>query len=312
MATLIEEYRKACVQDLFTARVFNSCFSTWKSKIDTYTPHKNANEYYDLGDHLKEIFFSTNTGDGRGQASLSGGGASWEALVCWYLNLCNIGRRTIIIKHKKNLIPACVSDSITVNYGNFPSNTESDLIAITFPDKPEYSTDVSRLVVTDVNGNNVNTMRRNGILDIKRIIDALGERDFSDLEINIIQCKTNWNDNAQIPMLWDMIYSARRFATNITVGRNGFSIQNVKYFSYSFVTVPSNKDAGYNPSATSVKRVENLSGGNYWGLPTKPNVAASIKEILLKNLNNGNKNNHKTTLAIELTKLKTDYSYFRI
>ncbi len=140
----------------------------------------------------------------------------------------------------------------------------------------------------------------------------LGERDFSDLEINIIQCKTNWNDNAQIPMLWDMVYSARRFATNITVGRNGYSIQNVKYFSYSFVTVPSNRLDSYKPNATSVKRVENLTGGNYWGLPTLHNVAASIKEMLLKNLNNGNRLNHKATLTTELPKLSIEYSYFNL
>ena len=59
-------------------------------------------------------------------------------------------------------------------------------------------------------------------------------------EIGIIQCKTNWNDNAQVPMLWDMIYSAGGFrGRNITIGRNGYNIQNAQSFTYSFVTVPS-------------------------------------------------------------------------
>ena len=39
------------------------------------------------------------------------------------------------------------------------------------------------------------------------VSNYLCARDFDSFEIGVIQCKTNWNDNAQIPMLWDMIYS---------------------------------------------------------------------------------------------------------
>lgn len=35
-----------------------------------------------------------------------------------------------------------------------------------------------------------------------------------NLEAHIIQCKTNWNDNAQIPMLWNMVYATKDFKEN--------------------------------------------------------------------------------------------------
>ena len=313
MKSLIEEYRQQCVEALFKVSTFSNSFAAWKPTIEALTLHHKSQEYFDLADHLREIFQITNTAGGRTQEAVSGGGACWEALVCWYLNLCCLGRRTVIIKHAKELIPECVSDAITVNYGNFPSNTESDLIAITFPDKPEYDTELESLTIVDDTGHRIqNTKVKNGknVPNIKGIIDVLAKRDFGKLEVSIIQCKTNWNDNAQIPMLWDMIYSANAFKTNITIGRNGSSIKTISRFSYAFATVPSNKLSLYEQDRTCVKRVENLSGGNYWGCPTKANVAASLKEMLNRNLLAGNPANHLTTLSSSISKLSSDYSYF--
>ena len=52
--------------------------------------------------------------------------------------------------------------------------------------------------------------------------DFIASRDFDEYEIGIIECKTNWKDNAQIPMLWDVIYSANGWeGRNITVGKEG-------------------------------------------------------------------------------------------
>lgn len=310
--TLIEEYRQQCVNEVFNTKAFSSSFAVWKTKILSLCPSKSANEFFDLGDHLRDIFQTTNAGAGRTQDAVAGGGSAWEGLVCWYLNLCNIGRRTIVIKHKKELIPECVSNAITVNYGNFQSNTESDIIAITFPDKHEYNTNISSLSLVDASGNALNLFKKNGKFNLKLAIDTLAKRDFNDLEINIIQCKTNWNDNAQIPMLWDMVYNAMRLPTNVTVGKSGYSIHSCACFRYSFVTLPSNKVSCFTPKATCVKRVENLSGGNYWGLPTMANVASSIKEILTRNFLTGHSTNHLTTLGINLPNLSTTFNYFGI
>lgn len=114
------------------------------------------------------------------------------------------------------------------------------------------------------------------------ILDALVARDFNEIEKHIIQCKTNWNDNAQVPMLWDAVYAADRFRNGITVGQNGYSIRNVDMFTYSFATVPTVKLEKIKKDSTCVLRVRNLSGGNYWGLPSQIGIADSLKEMLVR------------------------------
>ena len=209
-----------------------------------------------------------------------------------------------------SLVPKSIQDAITVNYGNFACNTESDITVITFPDLPDYNTQIDDLAVMN-NGVLIDTYRRNKFNT--ELSDFLSARDFDNYEIGVIQCKTNWNDNAQIPMLWDMIYSANGFrGRNITIGRNGFNIHNASNFSYSFVTVPSNQNANYKDSSVAVKRVTNLSGGNYWGLPTEHNVARSLKEIFTNNFQTGYPNNIRTEIRNAIPIFDNDLSYFDI
>ena len=314
--TLIEYARELAVKKLFETNGFSSVWASWKSKINTdvfLSGTPTENQIYSIADNLRDIFRSTGT-VGRTQSDISGGGANWEALVCWYLNLCLIGRRTFVIKHHKDLIPEPVNKAITVNYGNFRSNTESDLIAITFPDRDDYNCDKDDIVVNDTNGNTVPTYS-GAKYNFLPIMNALVARDFEDVEIHIIQCKTNWNDNAQIPMLWDAVYSANTFRNGISVGADGFSIHDAKRFTYSFVTVPSNqlvKDGRetYKNTSTAVLRVINLSGGNYWGLPSKTGIASSVKELLERNLKSGQNRGILFTIRAALPDLGTTYSYF--
>jgi hypothetical protein len=311
MSNIIEELRKASVDNLFRNNTFHNCWQTGMPYINQIVQNITPASIYSLGDQVRSVFITTRN-PGRGQGDLSAGGTAWESLVCWYLNICNIGRRTVIIKHHKSLLPTCVCDAMTVNYNNFTSNTESDLIAITFPDIPEYSMEFSTLNILDNNGHSIPVFRNNGLPNLKQVLDALTYRHFQNLEIHIIQCKTNWNDNAQIPMLWDMVYSAGGFQRNIVVGKNGVSITGVHRFSYSFVTVPSNSSTLYNPNSTAVRRVTNISGGNYWGLPSVQGVALSVKEMLARNLNSGHASSHLVTLGQGVPLLQTTYSYFNI
>ncbi|MBI6020216.1 hypothetical protein H8J79_05215 [Clostridium perfringens] len=307
---IVEFLRKKSVEKLFSPKVIKN-FDIWSEKILEYAPKLTDKQVFDLGDYLKDIFYSTNTGE-RGQSEVSGGGNSWESLVCWYLNLCLIGRNTVVIKHNKDLIPKPISDAITVNYGNFVSNTESDLIAITFPDKKNYTIDKDEIEIFNEHGEQVPVRNKKDKYNLKEVLDALSYKDFELLEIHIIQCKTNWNDNAQIPMMWDIIYSADKFKNGVEIGKNGYSIHDIKNFTYSFVTVPTVKLEKIKHSSTCVQRVRNLSGGNYWGLPTKSNVASSVKELLVRNLKSGHSKSHLYTLKKELPKLDSKYSYFKI
>lgn len=307
---IVELLREQSIENLFKANGFNTCFGTWKAEINRLTPAKTPRQIVNLGDNLSNIFALTKSA-GRSQSDVSGGGAAWEALVCWYLNLCLIGRRTVVIKHHKSLIPQPISDAITVNYNNFVSNTESDLIAITFPDKTDYSKEIDKIDILDEDGIKVPLSKKKAY-NLTGVLNALCHRDFTDIEIHIIQCKTNWNDNAQIPMLWDMIYSANNFKTSITVGRNGYSIHNTNRFTYSFVTVPTSRMDGIKPTSTCVKRVTHISGGNYWGKPSLTNISNSIKEMLQRNLDSGHKSNHLTTLSSQLLLLESEYKYFNL
>ena len=141
-------------------------------------------------------------------------------------------------------------------------------------------------------------------------MNRLCEIHFSNIEIAIIQCKTNWNDNSQIPMLWDIVYSANGFSKrNIHVGNSMYSIQNIQKFTYSFVTVPTSKEP--KDDSITVKRVINISGGNYWGKQSVPGVANSIKNIFGANFRTG-ASNINSSLTTQLPLLKTNYDYFKL
>lgn len=304
-----EYFRKLAVESLFSTKTLQNCWPTWQNKIKEILGEDfNETNLIDLGDRLSEIFQSTG-GEGRGQSEVSAGGTAWESLVCWYINLCTIGSRTVAIR-KMSLVPKPIQDAITVNYGNFACNTESDITVITFPNHEEYNSDINTLSI-DNSGTIINALINEKFNP--EISNYLSSRDFDLYEIGVIQCKTNWNDNAQIPMLWDMIYSANGFrGRNITIGRDGFNIHDANNFTYSFVTVPSNQRANYNSNSVAVKRVTNLSGGNYWGKPSEQHVARSLKEIFTNNFQAGYTNNIRADIRANLSKLENELSYFKI
>lgn len=304
-----EYFRQLSTESLFSTKTLQNCWPIWKVRINEILGEDfNETDIINLGDHLSDIFRTTGV-PGRGQSDVSAGGTAWESLVCWYINLCTVGSRTVAIR-KMSLIPKPIQDAITVNYGNFACNTESDITVITFPDIHDYNINLNELTIEN-NGELISTFLKNKFN--KQVSDYLAGRDFDKFEIGVIQCKTNWNDNAQIPMLWDMIYSANGFkGRNITIGREGFNIHDASNFSYSFVTVPSNQRANYNSNSVAVKRVTNLSGGNYWGKPTQQHVSRSVKEIFTNNFQTGYPNNIRTEIRNAIPELSDELSYFRI
>lgn len=244
---------------------WQKCWPSWEREIYARTDNFNdPTKIHELGNHLREIFFSTNTGS-RDQGALSGGGAGWESLVTWYLNTVLSGTNAVAMRQSKAIVPRTILDATTISYGNNQTNTESDVCVVTFPNGFSFPKEDSKFI------DNLN-------LEVSKRI--------SEFELGVIQCKTNWNDNAQIPMLWDMVYRAQFGSeTGIYIGKNGYSVKNFRRFNYAFVTVPSQKE-GRMPNKASnmaVKRVSSLSGGNYWGLPTKSGVALSLSEIFDRN-----------------------------
>lgn len=313
---IVEYIREQVITELFAPdKTFTTAMDNhWLSEIRSHIPVVSANNFYNLGDHLSEVFKSSSSG--RTQSSVSGGGAAWESLICWYLNLCLINTRTVVIKTNKQK-PTIIKKAMTVKYGNIESNSENDLVAITFPDKIEYKTDKTTInIVNQDTGEQVPLTRtpRAKKYNLIPILDALMTRDFVDTEIAILQLKTNWNDNAQIPMLWDMVYAANGVPNrNIYVGTHTYNPQTCKNFSYSFITVPTNDLKNFKPTATAVERVTNLSGGNFWGYPSQSGVATNIKDIIQRNFRNNtfNNTNYTNNFNSALQELNSSFSYFR-
>lgn len=309
--TIPDLLRKISIENLFSTPTVRNSWSVWKAKIKEILGDSfDETDVLNIGDHLSEIFQSTG-GTGRGQGSLSGGGVAWESIVSYYVNLCTVGSRIVAFR-KMSLVPKAIQNAITVNYGNFACNTESDITVIVFPDVSEYNTSIDQLGELIDSHNEILTPLIYEKIN-QKFIDYLCQRDFNQYEIGIIQCKTNWNDNAQIPMLWDMIYSANGFrGRNITIGRDGYNIHDSSNFTYSFVTVPSNTRLQYSSESVAVKRVTNLSGGNYWGKASVPNVARSLKEIFINNFQSGYRTNIRQEIRNAISHFNSELSYFDI
>ena len=88
------------------------------------------------------------------------------------------GTPVVAVNLNKNFVPKCISDCLTVRFviANNQTNTESDVLVFS---EPEHQ--LLRLVFNrELLGNHINTR-----LNVTDLI--------------VLQCKTNWNDNSQIP-----------------------------------------------------------------------------------------------------------------
>ena len=228
----------------------------WEPKISSILGKKpSGKDIFKLGDELSSVFQTYKT-DERDQSTLSGGGVAWECLNVWYLNLLFWDTPIIVSRTNKTLVPECLRNALTVNFSSIPTNTESDVSIFKIPDS--------------------DLLKSSKIADINSHL----ENKISDIDFVNLQCKTNWNDNAQIPMLWDLIYNAQGFKiSNISVGIKGISPNSFSSFSYAFSTVPTVKKEKFKKETLAVLRVKNLSGGNYWGHPTDNGIAKCINEL---------------------------------
>lgn len=290
--------RRAIISDILRIPTIQGCWPTWQPMLSDHVGENPiADDVLSLGSHLSAIFKSTrNSSDGRGQSGVSGAGTAWESLVCYYLNLCLVGTATVVFR-KRSDVPKVLCDALTVSYRSVPANTESDMVAVTFPlDEPELQRPLGD---------------RETILDR---LNAIAVSRFGDISVSVVQCKTNWNENAQIPMLWDMVYNTRSFRDpRIEVGVNSRHMHHLRWFSYAFMTVPTNALNKFTPTSLPVKRVHELSGGNYWGRESKPGIAKSIREIFVgSRIGPGDGQDVRPFLEKALPSLRTQYDYFDI
>ena len=252
----IHEFKLRYLKQLSSVNSLSNSWEIWGEKLNNLIDEDNWGESaFNIGDNLSEVFLSTKD-RGRSQSGVSGGGAGWECLVTWYLNLLLIDTNVIAVRQNKNFVPECISDCLTVTISNTQTNTESDILVYSIPDFDQ----INSSKISDFNTH------------LAKRIDKV--------DLLVLQCKTNWEDNAQIPMLWDMIYNSESKLNNVSVGINGLNPQSLGKFKYGFVTVPTGKRGEQvKPGLLKVLRVKNLTGGNFWGKPSETDVASSIKEF---------------------------------
>lgn len=253
-------FRLQVMRRVSSIRSFQDAWARWTSHGSPTRP-TTAQGILEIGDKLSEIFQTDSRGN-RTQSGVSAAGTVWECLVCWYLNLCFWGTDVVVVRPTQEVQPPAIRDALSVNIANSATNSESDLIAFSIPW----------------------TLAPGGTLpEIEIAIRQCAEQ----VDVGIIQCKTNWADNAQVPLLWDLIYRAARSGTSVrigaaTVGRNGIGPSTFRTFSYAFATVPTQTKA-IRSGSLPVVRVSGLSGGNYWGQATSQGVARSIREYMTSN-----------------------------
>ena len=297
-----------------------------------------------LGEHLREILYSSNANTSRDQDEVSSGGYLWERLVTYYLNLCLCNSRTVVFIGPSNI------DSLhkAMSFNGMDSASEVDLLAVTFPDNELFTGDKSIAIETlkqqHPNDDNLpeelaciySRRIRKEETRIERLTNYLATYYFKDFEAHVLQCKTNWNDSIQAPMLWSLIYYLSRdgitlpTGSNIKFGSGLYTLPRLKNFSYSFVTVPTQNNGDYeeDPEKAAkkreefyksfsedrlpVKRGKLIRGGYYWGLP-KYNTINPIHELLNTNLQSGFEEGHcveHIQRLIENNTYTTDAAYF--
>jgi len=259
----VDDYRLAWLKSVSNLQARTIPWPGYQAEIrEIVGKSPDAQAIFEIGSKLKRIFKSeTRT---RSQSDLSRGGASWEILVTWYLNLVFWDTNVVAIRPTKQFLPSVVADAMAVTIKGVVTSKEADVIVIEVPKTSE-------------------TMQKN-----QKAIDLAIRQNPKLASLGVVQCKTNWNDNAQIPMLWNLVYAAQNLSfANAAVGLNGFSPSSFGRFTYAFFTVPTNteKDGkdNFRSDSTAVVRVQGMTGGNYWGNTSQSGVAASISEYFGRN-----------------------------
>lgn len=265
MTPLIEQLRNETLDSIFRLKGFDKKWPQRSDRVRTILGTKTKRrDVVSLGNSLSDLF-RLGAAAGRGQADLSMAGSTWESLVVWYLNLCLIGTRAVVVRGAP-LCPEPVKDALSICFENSVLRSEPDVVLISSQALMEAPSEPDRASM------------------LRRASEIL-EESFGGTGVVNFQCKTNWNDNAQIPMLWNMLYNQARkgavIPNGFAIGRNGFSLKNLGMFGYAFATVPTQKKGpeGYKPNNLDVMRVKTMSAGNYWGHPTRNGVCFSIGEF---------------------------------
>jgi len=301
--SLIEEFRAKVISDIMSMPNMAYSWAHFRSCLGSHVSHPAPTpaELFSLGDQLSAAFRSnrlptkagSTTTQAKEQSEASAGGSVWEGLIVWYLNLCLAGSRSVAIK-KNSHLPNTVRESLKVIISGGISLTEPDVLVLTFDD-PRVDDPIPL-------AKNGAPIRTSPIKLLQTLIDSSVLADASyrkKVTVINIQCKTNWNDSIQTPMLWNLLYASARHlsgssssavlpilkANSITFGDGGNYIKDLGGYAYGFVTVPTNEKgaSAYTSTSTPVIRARSFTAGHYWGKASKPHICTSVKEFFNSN-----------------------------
>ena len=329
-------------KDRVAMDTWEKCMRTHIGYTEKMSSREHAEKIFELGEHLRDVFFSTKdeseeSTTSETQSMKSSGGRLWERLVAYYLNYCLANTRTVVFTG----VPKFEAIRTAVTFNDMDSASEVDLLAVTFPEKPEFQDDIFDIrVFNQADGMSIpieiiNNTRISEKTRMNRLADYYINMSYPEIGIHVIQCKTNWNDDIQTPMLWGLLYDLSRsgvrlpVSSSIAFGSGKYTLPRLDDFSYSFVALPSQNNGEYETDLEKrkrlsisfeqkfseenlpVKRAKFIKGGYYWGLP-KHNTIHPVGELLNRNLATGLKGHIVENIESNIVSgcYKTDFSYF--
>ena len=262
----LNSFKTLYLSELANVPTFNDNWGHCKSEIEEILD--GSEDLLKIGQNLSNIFRSIPSN--RSQSGVAQAGAMWECLVSWYLSLIFWNTNVLSVKWKQAFIPKLIVDALTVTIRNISTTSEADLVTYAVPLTSDHEI--------------------NNLEGINNAIDNEIGSNRTQLSLNVMQLKVNWNEGAQIPMLWDFVYNSQDVnIPYVQVGVNGYNPNVFDNFTYSFTTVPTKGNGNldnYKIDGVNTQRVANLTGGNYWGYETKSGVSSNINEYFMKNFRN--------------------------
>jgi hypothetical protein len=224
-------------------------------------PSPQGQDVLRLGEHLSAIF--------RSGASTPKGGPSastaWEMLGVMYMNMVLHGTQFICATNVSANIPESIRRSMDLVVQGGRTNGGGGVVTFSVPESTRWDR----------------------TSHLKAMEQSIGN-DPEQVQVAVVEFRTRFSDNAQIPMLWDWLYTLIKpediIEQGYRVGSRGLSPMSFGNFSYSFVTVPTNTTAPVTADALPAVRLSTLSGGAYWGKPTLDGVAMSCAEFFTTSL----------------------------
>ena len=249
----------------------------YREKITKHLGSEPAKEdMLSLGSKLSSMFSSE--GATRDQGNVSSAGNTWLRLVCWYLNLCLIGTRSFATI-SSDLIPARVNEAMKLKFNGDSIAGSKEIVVIEYvgSETPTVCLPATRVI-------NYRSIFMNTIKDFLNNIKP------SDTRVIMVAAKTNCSDMVAVPLFWAFCYKGnRQDVFDIKVGTSESNPEMLVdgALKYAYVTVPTGRpervERGQIPGASTLKKLNLLDGGFYWGRPAS-NSVKSISEFFKANL----------------------------